>query len=73
MNNDKPFNKISDFQDRWYPDPGEPGPRKGSEYRGPLRNAARIAYRVAKKSFRDIQKSRSSQDGDNSPDKITGG
>jgi len=52
----KSFNKISDFMDRWYVDPSEPGPRKSAEYRGALRNTARIAYRVAKKTYRDIQK-----------------
>jgi hypothetical protein len=52
----KNFNKISDFQDRWYSDPNESGPRKGTEYRGALRNAARIAYRVAKKTQKQIDR-----------------
>ena len=47
---EKNFNKISDFMNRWYPAPGESGPRKGTEYRAALRNDARIAYRIAKKT-----------------------
>jgi hypothetical protein len=43
----KNFNKISDFMDRYYNDgKGRPS----TEYRSELRNAARIAYRVAKKA-----------------------
>ena len=43
----KNFNSISDFMDRYYNDgKGRPA----SEYRGELRNVARIAYRVAKKA-----------------------
>jgi len=50
------FNKVSDFMDRWYVDPKERGPRKSGEYRGALRNAARISYRVAKRALRDLKK-----------------
>ena len=52
----KNFNKISDFQDRWHVDPRETGARKGTEYRSELRNSARIAYRVAKKTLKQIGK-----------------
>ena len=52
----KNFNKISDFQDRWHVDPRESGPRKGTEYRAELRNSARIAYRVAKKTLKQMEK-----------------
>jgi len=56
MYQDKPrnFNKISDFQNRWHVDPAESGPRKGSEYRATLRNAARIAYRIAKRTVKQL-------------------
>jgi len=50
--------KISEFQDKWVVDPKESGPRKGSEYRGALRNMARIAYRVAKKTTKQMQKNK---------------
>ena len=52
----KNFNKISDLQDRWHVDPRESGPRKGTEYRAELRNSARIAYRVAKKTLKQMEK-----------------
>lgn len=51
------FNKVSDLMERWYVNPAEKGPRKGNEYRGALRNAARIAYRIAKRTMRDMKKS----------------
>jgi len=50
------FNKISDFMDRWYVEKGQEGPRPSSEYRGALRNNARIAYRVAKQTLKQIQR-----------------
>lgn len=50
------FNKVSDFMDRWYVDPSEPGPRKSTEYRGALRNSARVAYRVAKRTLKEMAK-----------------
>tara|TARA_B100002019_G_scaffold291617_1_gene312322 strand:+ start:1606 stop:1782 length:177 start_codon:yes stop_codon:yes gene_type:complete len=52
---DDKFNKISDLMDRYYND-GKQGARPGSEYRGELRNAARIAYRIAKKAIKAQQK-----------------
>lgn len=50
----KNFNKISDFMDRYYND-GSRGARPNTEYRCELRNAARIAYRVAKKAWKAQQ------------------
>lgn len=47
----KNFSKISDFMDRYYND-GSQGARPSTEYRGALRNTARIAYRVAKKAVK---------------------
>jgi|MDTC01.2.fsa_nt_gb hypothetical protein len=49
----KNFNKISDFMDRWYADGKS---RPASEYRAELRKAARIAYRVAKKTVKQQQR-----------------
>jgi hypothetical protein len=57
----KSFNKISDFMDRYYVDPRDRGPRKGSEYRGALRNAARLAYRLAKRTVKDIEKQKTAE------------
>jgi len=51
----KNFNKISDFMDRYYKSPKDQG-RPSTEYRGALRNAARIAYRIAKKTVKEQQK-----------------
>lgn len=51
----KNFNKISDFMDRYYKSPKDRG-RPSTEYRGALRNAARIAYRIAKKTVKEQQK-----------------
>jgi hypothetical protein len=50
--------KISEFQDKRVVDPNEYGPRKASEYRGALRNMARIAYRIAKKTMKQMQKNK---------------
>jgi hypothetical protein len=50
----KNFNKISDFMDRYYKSPSDKG-RPNTEYRSELRNAARIAYRVAKKAWKAQQ------------------
>jgi|TARA_B110000285_G_C14951146_1_gene526850 hypothetical protein len=50
------FNKISDFMERWYVERGQTGPRPINEYRGALRNNARIAYRVAKQTLKQIQR-----------------
>jgi hypothetical protein len=51
----KNFSKISDFMDRYYND-GSRGARPSTEYRGALRNSARISYRVAKKAVKAQQK-----------------
>jgi len=52
----KPFNKISDFMDRYYRDAKEQGARPASEYRGALRNSARISYRIAKQAYKYQEK-----------------
>lgn len=51
----KNFSKISDFMDRYYKSPKDRG-RPSTEYRGALRSAARIAYRIAKKAVKAQQK-----------------
>ena len=38
--------------ERYYND-GTPGARPGAEYRGALRNYARIAYRIAKSAVKE--------------------
>ena len=53
---DDKFNKISDFMERWYVNPGDRGARKGTEYRATLRNQARIAYRIAKRTIKQMEK-----------------
>jgi len=53
---DDKFNKISDFMERWYVNPGDRGGRKGTEYRATLRNQARIAYRIAKRTIKQMEK-----------------
>ena len=52
----KPFNKISDFMDRYHRAPTDKGARPSSEYRPALRNAARIAYRIAKRTVEQMAK-----------------
>ena len=49
------FNSVSDLMDRYYAD-GKRGTRPAAEYRGALRNAARISYRVAKAAMKHQQK-----------------
>lgn len=49
------FNCVSDLMDRYYND-GKRGARPSTEYRGALRNAARISYRVAKAAIKHQQK-----------------
>ena len=49
------FANISDLMDRYYAD-GKRGTRPAAEYRGALRNAARISYRVAKAAMKHQQK-----------------
>jgi hypothetical protein len=51
----KSFSKVSEFQDKWHVDPKETGARKGTEYRSALRNQARLAYKLAKKTVKDMQ------------------
>jgi|DEB0MinimDraft_10_1074344.scaffolds.fasta_scaffold668217_1 hypothetical protein len=50
----KNFNSISDFMDRYYRSRTDKG-RPNTEYRSALRNAARIAYKVAKKAVKAQQ------------------
>ncbi len=52
---DNKFNKVSDLMERYYDD-GTSGARPAAEYRGALRNMARIAYRVAKKAVKEQRK-----------------
>ncbi len=52
---DNKFDNISDLMDRYYAD-GKRGARPGTEYRGALRNAARISYLVAKAAIKHQQK-----------------
>jgi hypothetical protein len=47
------FNRVGDLMDRYYAD-GKARP--STEYRGALRNLARIAYRVAKAAMKHQQK-----------------
>lgn len=54
--NGENFNKISDLMERWYRDPSERGARKSAEYRGALRNTARLAYRIAKRTVKDLKR-----------------
>lgn len=54
----KSFSKVSEFQDKWHVDPKETGARKGTEYRSALRNQARLAYKLAKKTVKDMEKSK---------------
>jgi hypothetical protein len=54
---EKNFNKISDFMSRWYIKPGSPKVRRpANEFRAALRNDARIAYRIAKKTLKQQNK-----------------
>ena len=52
---DNKFNCISDLMERYYND-GKGGARPAAEYRGALRNMARIAYRIAKKAVKEQNK-----------------
>ena len=49
------FNKISDLMDRYYRDTNDQGARESTEYRGALRNTARISYRIAKRTVKDLK------------------
>ncbi len=52
---DNKFDNISDLMERYYND-GKQGARPAAEYRGALRNMARISYRVAKAAVKHQQK-----------------
>ena len=52
---DNKFNCVSDLMERYYND-GAQGARPGAEYRGALRNMARVAYRIAKKAVKEQRK-----------------
>ena len=52
---DNKFNCVSDLMERYYND-GAQGARPGAEYRGALRNMARVAYRIAKKAVKEQNK-----------------
>lgn len=52
----QPFNCVSDFMERYYRAPEDTGPRKSEEYRGDLRNQARLAYRLGKKYFKQAKR-----------------
>lgn len=49
------FDRVSDFMERYYVSPTDKGARPNEHYRGALRNNARIAYRVAKKTLKAQQ------------------
>ena len=53
---DNKFDNISDLMERYYND-GKGGARPGAEYRGALRNMARISYRIAKKAVKEQKSS----------------
>ncbi len=42
--------------ERYYRAPEDTGPRKSEEYRGDLRNQARLAYRLGKKYFKQAKR-----------------
>ena len=52
---DNKFDNISDLMERYYND-GSTGARPGAEYRGALRNIARMSYRIAKKAVKEQRK-----------------
>ena len=52
---DNKFDNISDLMERYYND-GTPGARSAAEYRGALRNMARISYRIAKRAVKERKK-----------------
>ena len=49
---DNKFDNISDLMERYYND-GAQGARPGTEYRGALRNMARMSYRIAKRAVKE--------------------
>jgi hypothetical protein len=52
---DNKFDNISDLMERYYND-GAQGARSGTEYRGALRNMARMSYRIAKRAVKEQRK-----------------
>ena len=52
---DNKFNCVSDLMERYYND-GKRGARPAAEYRGALRNMARVAYRIAKRAVKEQNK-----------------
>jgi len=52
---DNKFDNISDLMERYYND-GAQGARPSTEYRGALRNMARMSYRIAKKAVKEQRK-----------------
>ena len=48
---DNKFDNISDLMERYYND-GKQGARPAAEYRGALRNMARMSYRIAKRAVK---------------------
>ncbi len=52
---DNKFDRVSDLMERYYND-GVQGARPGAEYRGALRNIARMSYRIAKRAVREQRK-----------------
>jgi len=55
------FNKISDFMERYYRAPEDKGPRPSAHYRPELRRMARIAYKVAKKTVKELKAKKESK------------
>ena len=49
------FNKVSDFMERYYRAPTDSGPRPTAHYRPELRRMARLAYRIAKKTVKELR------------------
>jgi len=49
------FNKISDFMERYYRATTDKGPRPSIHYRSELRRMARISYKIAKKSIKELR------------------
>ena len=47
--------RVGDLMERYYND-GTKGARPAAEYRGALRNMARVAYRIAKKAVKEQNK-----------------
>lgn len=52
---DNKFDRVGDLMERYYND-GTKGARPAAEYRGALRNMARVAYRIAKRAVKEQNK-----------------